>query len=201
MNLDPYLTPWKKTKTKTNKKGQKQRLKRVFCLVAQVHSKSPSREILPSDTPHSVSHPSDPQPNLHLSYLSYSVLWSKRLIRGKVQHQKDLDPNGSSVTYKLLTLAKSVASIVWDFLDVTAQILPAPRDGMRGCMEKHPGNCHMLIKDETLLLLSLNPGLQMLWHVVIFSPNVLRFLGEGGGCYSLEQQWGRTLCFRREAGI
>lgn len=106
------------------KGGQKQMLKRAFCLVAQVHCKSYSR-----DTPHSVSHPSDPQSNLHLSNLSYSVLWSKRLIRGKVQHQKDLDSNGSSVTYKPLTLAKLLQS-VWDFLiyklDVTAQYPTSP---------------------------------------------------------------------------
>lgn len=142
--------------------------------------------------------------NFHLPYLSYSVLWSKRLIRGKVQHQKDLDPIGSSVTYKPLTLAKSVAS-TWDFLiyklAVTAQILPAPVDGMRWRMWKDPGKCTMLVKDGALLLLSLIPVLQILWLLVIFSPNVLRFLGEGGGCHNLEQQWGRTLCFRREAGI
>lgn len=184
---------------KGGKKGRSKCWKELSVLVFKF-TPSPTAETPPD----SVCHPSDPQSNFHLPYLSYSVLWSKRLIRGKVQHQKDLDPIGSSVTYKPLTLAKSVAS-TWDFLiyklAVTAQILPAPVDGMRWRMWKDPGNCTMLVKDGALLLLSLIPVLQILWLLVIFSPNVLRFLGEGGGCHNLEQQWGRTLCFRREAGI
>lgn len=98
------------------KKGQKQTSRTAFYLVPQVHSMSCSREMPLSYHPHSVSESSDLQSNLHLSYLSYSVLWSKGLIRRKVQHQKDLDPNGSSVTHKPLALAMAVTSICLRFL-------------------------------------------------------------------------------------
>lgn len=60
-----------------------------------------------------------------------SVLWSRRLIRGRVpkevQPPKDLDPNASAITYEPLILGKSVTQkdFLISKLDNTIQILPS----------------------------------------------------------------------------